>query len=163
MAWLRLDTGLLDDDDFGQTTAQARGAYMTAYLLQKRRDGAPFRDHAELCRLLRKEGIADADVLVAEMRGLLESPDPDGPALSIKHYDRYQRDTTSAERQKRYRDRQRELRNDTQHNGTNQPTGQRRPTPRSHASEKPVRFGEAMKEAGLDDAILKKKRQVTPG
>lgn len=168
MAWIRLDAGLLDDSDFGGLSAAARGAYITAYLLQKRRDGVPFKDHAELCRLLRKEGITDADVLVAEMRGVLFSPDPDGPDLGIKHYGQYQADTGSAERQKRYRDKMRASRNDTQRNETEKEEKETNSAPpRARDALRnvtgPTKMRDAMDAAGLNPAILqgkKAKRQV---
>lgn len=89
-SWIKIDVGLLDDAAFSRLSTGARGAYVTAYLLQKRRGGAPFADHAELCRLLRKEGIDAPDVLVEEMREMLESPDPDAPGIGIRKYDQYQ-------------------------------------------------------------------------
>lgn len=167
MTWIRLDAGLLGDEDFDALSAAARGAWVTAYLLQKRREGRPFKNHAELCRLLRKEGIDNPDVLVAEMRAMLVGPDLDGPdgEVGVKGYEEYQRDPTSADRQRRYRDRLRALRNETvtSHDGT----GRDIHTPRSHTRVlERIDPKQALINAGVDPDLISKgkdrKRGVEP-
>lgn len=161
MGWIRLDFGLLDDDDFSGLSAAARGAWMTAYLLQKRREGEPFRDFAELCRLLRKEGITDADLLLTEMMTMMEAPNPDGPALGVKGYAVFQRDPTSADRQKRYRDKIRASRNETvtSHDGTGRDTH----TPRVARHPERIDPEKALIDAGVDPTILRKGKKARPG
>jgi len=159
VGWIRLDFGLLDDSGFGAMSAAARGAWITAYLLQKRREGALFQDVVELQRLLRKEGIDEADTL--NILPMMEYPDPDRPALGIKGYEVYQKDPTSAERQKRYRDRLRASRNatGTSHDGTYTEDREKNRQSALRNDEGPTSMAESMAKAGGFVADLVKKAQ----
>lgn len=91
-SWIRLDHGLLDDTGWAQMDDSTARAWITAYLLQCRRDDRPFSSESELIRLLRKEGIDEPELRVARMGHMLERAPLDGPdgEVGIRNYDQYQ-------------------------------------------------------------------------
>ncbi len=87
-----VNTGLLNDDDFGPLSSAARGAWLVIMLLSGlQADEGRFRDRDSITRLLRKEGHPDAAVEVEELDANGWWLDFEDGHVELKGYRKWQR------------------------------------------------------------------------